>query len=425
MKKKLLFVALYLQTGGVEKSLLSLLSTLDDERYEIDLCLFDYTGVLMDQIPKRVNLLPPIFESYATPLRQAIPILFKKRLFRLLFAKLFAAGLGVFARGFGTGARWTVYRYALKRLDKTYDVAVGYLDFFCNYYVMEKINAKKKIVYNHMDYTYGMKTGWPCPRLDRKAFRMCDAIVTVAESARASLVAFFPEAAKKIHVIHNTVSRDMIQGLARKPMVTAFKDHPAAYKVVTVARLVPEKGVWLALETCLRLKEQEMDLAWFWIGGGPLYERLTSRIKAQGLGDCFYLLGECKNPYPYMAAGDLYVQPSMTEAHCVAVEEAMALRRPIIATNIPAFQNQIRQGETGLIAEANAESLAGKIKQCLEASELRKVLSEHLSMAHRYQHDIDKFNALITDRENLNGGGENSGDPSHRRGGIYRQPYGY
>ncbi|UQZ85702.1 hypothetical protein SK3146_04991 [Paenibacillus konkukensis] len=73
MKKKLLFVLQYLHTGGAEKSLITLLESLDYRKYEVDLLLFDHSGALFTMIPPQVNVLPPLFPYYSMPLREAFP----------------------------------------------------------------------------------------------------------------------------------------------------------------------------------------------------------------------------------------------------------------------------------------------------------------------------------------------------------------
>lgn len=130
MKKQILFVTQYLQTGGIEKSLLTLLSDINYDQYDVDLLLFDHSGVLFKLIPPQVNILPPLFETFSTPLLQSIPQLIKKGNFRLLIGKLLAAGLARLSSGVGTGIRWRVYRNILPKQKKHYDVAISYIDFF-------------------------------------------------------------------------------------------------------------------------------------------------------------------------------------------------------------------------------------------------------------------------------------------------------
>jgi glycosyltransferase involved in cell wall biosynthesis len=396
VKKQLLFVTQYLHTGGIEKSLLTLLSEIDYDQYDVDLLLFDHSGVLFKMVPQQVNILPPLFETYSTPLLMAVPALIKKGRFRLLTGKVLSATLPRFSKGMGTGVRWAIYRHSLNNVKKHYDVAISYIDFFCNYFVIEKVNADKKIVYNHMDYLYSQKSGWPCPRLERKSFSKSDYIVSVAESSRESLESFFPEFSNKMRVIHNRVSTETVRKMANESSVTVEMNHHNVFKIVTVARLVEEKGVLLALGACKILIEQGFAISWFLIGNGSLREGLQTQAKALGIEKHFILLGEKANPYPYMKECDVYVQPSKTEAHCVAVEEAIALSCPIVVTDIPSFHQQIKHEESGIIVKTTPEGIAEGIGLLLNSSELREKLTSHLLNAgERNNEELGKFYQLI------------------------------
>jgi glycosyltransferase involved in cell wall biosynthesis len=108
------------------------------------------------------------------------------------------------------------------------------------------------------------------------------------------------------------------------------------------------------------------------------------------------LVGEKENPYPYMANCDIYVQPSLTEAHCVAVEEAMALCKPIIATDIASFQEQINQEKMGLLVDASSTGLVRGIEKMIENIDFRKSLIHHLEKAEkRNQTELKKFYQLV------------------------------
>jgi glycosyltransferase involved in cell wall biosynthesis len=391
MKKKLLFVTLYLHTGGVEKSLISLLSGLDYTKYEVDLLLFDHSGVLFKSVPKQVNILPPLFETYSIPLKLAIPHLVKKRKGRLLLGKCLAPIFAVFTKGVGTGARWAVYRKVLSPIEKKYDVAISYLDFFSNYYVAEMVMANRKILYNHMDYSSDV--GWQTPRLDQKTFEKSDYVVSVAETSKKALIMAFPEIKSKVRVIHNSVAPSLI-----KEMAQAFSpfDLNVDINIVTVARLVEEKGVYLALKACHQLVNQGYAIRWTLVGGGRLFDELQEKVKKLGLENSLYLVGEKENPYPYMANCDIYVQPSLTEAHCVAVEEALTLCKPIIVTNIAAFKEQITHNESGILVEPNVDALTQGVKKMVEDRDLRKKLIQNLNkLEGRNQTELKKFYQLI------------------------------
>ncbi|MED1205197.1 glycosyltransferase [Heyndrickxia acidicola] len=397
MKKQLLFVTQYLHTGGIEKSLLTLLSDLNYEQYDVDLLLFDYSGLLLKEVPREVNILPPLFETFSTPLIKAVPTLIRSKNYRLLIGKLLAGVLSKLAPGVGTGIRWKVYRRILECQRKRYDVAISYIDFFCNYYVTEMVSATKKVVYNHLDYAYSKEKGWPSPSLDRKCFAASDHIVSVAESSKKTLEKFFPECSQKIRVIHNRVSKKTVQEMAKQSNDTHLMKDPHKIKIVTVARLVDEKGVFWALEACQILVKQNYPIIWYLIGKGPLLDELSFKAVELGIEHHFVLLGEKENPYPFMAMADIYVQPSKTEAHCVAVEEAIALFRPIVVTNIPSFQSQIQNNKTGIIAEGSSRGIAEGVRRLIDSKELRWEFTENLQRnSERNQEELNKFYQILS-----------------------------
>jgi glycosyltransferase involved in cell wall biosynthesis len=175
-----------------------------------------------------------------------------------------------------------------------------------------------------------------------------------------------------------------------------YSDEFKGIRIATVARLGEEKGVWIALEACSELVRQGYDICWYLIGNGPLREKLETKIRELGLDKHFILLGEKLNPYPFMKGCDIYVQPSKTEAHCVAVEEAKLLYRPIVVTDIPSFRKQINDGETGIIVPMNGEGLAYGIRRLVTSIDLRKRLTNNLlSSENRNEIEMKKFLTMI------------------------------
>ncbi|MFB9325052.1 glycosyltransferase [Paenibacillus aurantiacus] len=397
MKKRLLFVTQYLHTGGAEKSLLTLLGELDYGRYDVDLLLFDHSGALFPLVPKQVNVLPPLFETFTDPLSSAVPKLLKRGRYRLLAGRALASAAAKFAKGKGVGVRWSIYRHALPARREAYDAAISYLDFHCNYYVAEKVRARTKILYNHMDYGYSEQQGWPCPPLERASFAACDYIVTVADSAKASLARYFPDYAPKMRVIHNRVSAETVRAMAGEVLAAFQKpERKSGITVATVARLGEEKGVRLALEACALLVRAGADVRWYLVGDGLLRGELEAHARELGLTERFILLGELANPYPVMDGCDIYVQPSLTEAHCIAVEEALALAKPVVVTDIPSFRNQIENGVSGVIAPASAEGLADAIGRLAADRARRESLQRQLRQAGgRHPDELKRFYSLI------------------------------
>ncbi|MDR3313853.1 MAG: glycosyltransferase, partial [Oscillospiraceae bacterium] len=107
------------------------------------------------------------------------------------------------------------------------------------------------------------------------------------------------------------------------------------------------------------------------------------------------LLGERANPYPALAACDVYVQPSRYEGKSIALEEAKALQKPIVTTCFSTVTNQITDGVTGVITEMDAQRLADALSRLLEDSSLQAALRENLLHTPGNAEEAAKFMAIL------------------------------
>ena len=154
MKKKILIVSSSLTMGGLEKCLINLCDNLDYERYEVDLYLFNEGRTLLEKLNKNVNLLPDS-PYYATVFNRSpfgsVKELLKKgkiglaiyRLVRFLKARL--------GRTFFTPYDWKQMKRTMLKIDKHYDVAIGFEEGSACYYAAECVGSDKKIGWIHTD----------------------------------------------------------------------------------------------------------------------------------------------------------------------------------------------------------------------------------------------------------------------------------
>jgi glycosyltransferase involved in cell wall biosynthesis len=99
-------------------------------------------------------------------------------------------------------------------------------------------------------------------------------------------------------------------------------------------------------------------------------------VKELRLGDQVAMPGFFANPFPAIRAGDVFVQASVSEGSPLAVLEAMALERPIVATEASgAVREVIDHGSTGLVVpDGDVEELAAGIERMLADSDLARRL---------------------------------------------------
>jgi glycosyltransferase involved in cell wall biosynthesis len=374
LKKKLLFVMNNLNCGGAEKSLLSLLQTIDYTLYEVDLFLFKHEGMFLKKVPPEVNLLkaPAYYLYFDMSIKTAVVDCLKKKQFRIAAARIAA---GYIFRTEKNAARseqrvWSYLSQSLARLNKEYDAAIGYLEKTPIYYIIDKVKAHTKIGYIHTDYDkLGMDS-----KIDNVYFKQLDFIVTVSEECVRLLKERFPDLEQKIELMHNIVSPATIVDMSLEEL----KLHKTEFTIVSVGRLSYQKGFDMAAEACERLVRDGYDIKWYIVGEGPEREKLEQLVKTKKLENRFILTGMQENPYPYIKQCDLYVQTSVYEGHCLTVTEAKILKKPIVSTNFTVIYDQLKHEENGLIVNQDGISIYEGIKRLIDNESLRTHFIDNL-----------------------------------------------
>ncbi len=392
-KKKILFINYSLHSGGIEKSLVTLLSLFDDSAYEVDLQLFAGEGLFLDRVPAEVNLLDPLFPpEYRLNIRQAFPALVRKGHPLLAVCRLLVSFAGLKGTmGERLVKMWKIERHFVRPNPKRYDAAVAFMEGQPIYYNITKVQASRKIGFIHGDYTaMGLNAAF-----DRAYVEKLDALCTVSESCLTALRQTFPEYAEKCHVIYNIISAEFLRSLAEKD--PGFSDGFEGLRILSIARLSHQKGLDLALPAVDRIRRNGPAFRWYIIGVGPEEEPLRRQVKELQLEDHVVFLGEQANPYPYLRQCDIYLQPSRFEGKAIAVDEAMALCRPILLTAFSTAADQIDSGRNGLIVPMTPEGIEQGLRELMGSEELRARCSAELEKgSFSNESEINKLYSLLS-----------------------------
>lgn len=398
MKHTILIFSQAMELGGVERSLLGLLDSIDYDRYDVDLFLMRHSGELMLYLDRRVNLLPeiPQYASLAVPMTSLI----RHGQFRVLFGRLRGKNA---ARRFdqrnpseksSIAALTYSHKYTLSSMpmisDKTYDLAISFLT--PHYFLRERVRAKKYAAWIHTDYT--------ALSFDRAAelsmWGRYDAICGVSEFVSQGFQRTFPEPAGKVCTIENILPRELTAKQAAAPQ----NEIPpgGAISLLSIGRFCDAKNFDNVPDICRRLIESGLDVKWYLIGYGGGESLIRQRIAESGMQERVIILGKKDNPYPYLRACDLYVQPSRYEGKAVTVREAQLLGKPVVITKYATSASQLEDGVDGVIVPMDNEGCAAGIAALLRDPARMQQLSENCAKRdYTNSAEVEKIYALMED----------------------------
>jgi len=109
------------------------------------------------------------------------------------------------------------------------------------------------------------------------------------------------------------------------------------------------------------------------------------------------ILGKQDNPYPYIKACDIYVQPSRYEGKSITVREAQILCKPVVITNYPTANSQVMNGVDGVIVPMEVDECAAQMFEFIVNKEKQRAIVSYLE-SHDYgsEREINKIYELLT-----------------------------
>ena len=140
--------------------------------------------------------------------------------------------------------------------------------------------------------------------------------------------------------------------------------------VISVGRLSPEKGHLNLIAAAPAVAAARPHSRFLIVGDGPLRRELEEAARARGLGGRVMFLGERRDVHELLAASDVFVLPSLKEGLPLALLEAMAGRKPVIAAPVGEIPTVVAHGVSGLLIDpADAGTLARSISRLLGSPE--------------------------------------------------------
>ena len=402
MKKPRIFINMhYMELGGAERALIGLLNALDTNLVDVDLFINQHTGEFMPLIPEKINLLPEKkgYNAIERPMKRIllegqVDVLFARLKAKVMHARYHNTLLEKEKR-----LDCSVFQYVadavnqlLPSLDNLgeYDLAISFLT--PHNIVLNKVKTKKKMAWIHTDYsTIHVNIERELPIWSRY-----DYIASISPDCTNSFVKAFPSLEGKIIEIENILSPAFVRSQSNLFEVCSEVQNDGI-KFLSIGRYTHPKNFDNLPEIARQIVDAGYpNLHWYIIGFGGDEELIRQKIIEAGMRDHVILLGKKENPYPYIKACDIYVQPSRYEGKSVTVREAQILCKPVIVTDYPTAKSQIRDGVDGVIVPMDNAGCAKGIVEVMKNQKLLNSISNYLT-THDYgnEREVEKIYALL------------------------------
>lgn len=303
MKKIAIFQS-ELGVGGIQKSLVNLLRTIDYDRVQVDLYLSRDERFWQIEFPEKLN----IYYLRPTPrICSFIPFDAAKRVLKYDFAP-----------------------------DVEYDLAIDFNSYQCSCAVGAlTVPAKYRVMWIHNDVQIKLENEWKYRVLwhyFKGKFKYYDEFVPVSQALWMPFVHMSGVDERHKHtVIQNVINVDEIHEkmLAIPPDV---KVDDNAFNLVALGKLCHQKGYDLMLDAFSKAARVRDDLRLYIIGAGPDEMQLKQQCEHLKLADRVFFLGNKSNPYCYMRLMDAFISTSRYEGQPLNIMEAMAVGLPLYCT---------------------------------------------------------------------------------------------
>jgi glycosyltransferase involved in cell wall biosynthesis len=195
----------------------------------------------------------------------------------------------------------------------------------------------------------------------------------------------------KLTVVHNYVDLQRFDPAlydASEPRRTLGP--PEQTVVGTVGRLSKVKGIEYALKAAKLVVSEGWDIRLVVVGDGPLRAELESHADELGIRDRVLFTGYRQDVPLLMKAFDIFVLPSVSEPFGMVVAEAMAMGKPVVASDVGGVSEMVVDGRNGLlVAPGDSTALAEAMRQLLNDEELVNELGSNGRRTVEEQFDLD------------------------------------
>lgn len=228
--------------------------------------------------------------------------------------------------------------------------------------------------------------------LTQTIFKKADVLHFISEALMNTAISIGAERHKCV-VIYRSVN-------TKKPINKMQKNEDTT-TIVSVGRLVWEKGYQTALKAISILNKKESNFKYIIAGDGVEVDNLKKLAKDLEIEDKVIFLGHVdrRKVFELLSIADIYFQPSVTEALSNAIIEASFYSLPVVSSNVGGIPEVIDNERSGFLTPVgDVEKYAESLIKLIENEDLRITMGEvgHRIICERFSRkdEIDKWLTL-------------------------------
>jgi glycosyltransferase involved in cell wall biosynthesis len=215
---------------------------------------------------------------------------------------------------------------------------------------------------------------WRLSKIEGASAKSASLLVTVSKYSSGKMVQFYGVDEKKIRVVPNGVDIDRFKPSKVDAKLKRQIGLDSKLCVLFVGRLIPRKGLSFLVEAAKHIVEEFEQTLFVVVGDGPLKSGLRARLEKMNLSRNFNFLGDVNEsvlPALYNCA-DVFVLPSIQEGQGIALLEAQASGKPVVAFDVGGVREAVRDKETGFLMKPDSSQLAEAVMKLLSNYSVRE-----------------------------------------------------
>ena len=220
---------------------------------------------------------------------------------------------------------------------------------------------------------------WQLSKLEEETAKNATLTVTISEYSAQKIRQFYGVDRTQIRIVPNGVD---IQRFKPSISCEAIKRQigiDSKLCVLFVGRLIPRKGLTYLVEAASYIVKEYPQTLFLIVGDGPLKNHVLAHLEKTKLSSNFVLLGDANEkllPALYNCA-DVFVLPSIQEGQGIALLEAQATAKPVVAFDVGGVGEAVLDKETGLLTKPDSSELADAVMKLLASWSLRETMGSN------------------------------------------------